>query len=620
MMSADAVALTVLEIPERQSAQWPRLARRGEDLAVSLSLGAMVLLPLAEIVLRKAFHTGISGSTAFVQHLCLVVGMLGGAIAAREKRLLALSTLGGLLKGRVKTFATVLAGSIATAITAFLTIASVQFVLAEKGAGETLAYGIPTWAVELALPAGFGLVTLRLLWYSAEGWKSRIFVAVLTLIAVVVCTQANISPESLKTPALIALLVATVIGAPVFVTLGGAALILFWGMGQPIAAIPLDHYRQVTNPSLPAIPLFTLAGYFLAEGGASKRLIRVFQAFVGPFRGGPAIVTALVCAFFTSFTGASGVTILALGGLLLPVLLAAKYSEDNALGLLTGAGSLGLLFPPCLPLILYAIVAKIPIEQIFLAGILPGALMVGLTAWLGICQGAKERSARPSFNGHEAGASVWEAKWELLLPVVALVGIFGGFATVVEASALTALYAFIAETFIHRDLNFLHDVPRVMTECGLLVGGVLLILGVALGLTDYMVVAEIPARAVEWVTGSIHSEWVFLLLLNLFLLVIGCLMDIYSAIVVQVPLLVPIAAVFHVNPVHLGIIFLANMEIGYMTPPVGLNLFLSSYRFNKPLGKVMRATMPLAGVLLLAVLLITYFPWLTTALPRWLGH
>jgi C4-dicarboxylate transporter, DctM subunit len=619
-MSADAAALTILEIPERKSAGWIRPARSAENLSVSLALAAMVILPLAEIVLRKLFHTGISGSSAFVQHFCLIVGMLGGAIAARENRLLSLSTLGGLLKGRTKTFATVLAGAIAAAITAFLAIASVQFVLAEKEAAEVLAYGIPKWTLQLALPIGFGLVALRLIWHSAESLHGRAAAAVLAGIAVLVCMRSGVAPEKLMTPALIVLLVATIIGVPVFVTLGGAALILFWGMGQPIAAIPLDHYRQVTNPSLPAIPLFTLAGYFLAEGGASKRLIRVFQAFVGPFRGGPAIVTALVCAFFTSFTGASGVTILALGGLLMPVLLAAKYSEDNALGLLTGAGSLGLLFPPCLPLILYAIVAKIPIEQIFLAGIIPGALMVGLTAWLGIRQGAKERSARPSFNWHEARAAVWGAKWELLLPVVALVGIFGGFATVVEASALTALYAFVAETFIYRDLNLRRDVPRVTTECGLLVGGVLLILGVALGLTDYMVDAEIPAHAVQWVTGSIHSSWVFLLLLNLFLLVIGCLMDIYSAIVVQVPLLVPIALAFHVNPVHLGIIFLANMEIGYMTPPVGLNLFLSSYRFNKPLGKVMRATLPLAGVLLLAVLLITYVPWLTTALPRWLGH
>jgi C4-dicarboxylate transporter, DctM subunit len=619
-MSVEAAALSLPEVGEARSAKWSSILANGENLTVSFALAAMVLLPLVEIVLRKTLQTGISGSSTFVQHLCLAVGMLGGAIAARENRLLALSTLVGALKGRWKTFAGVFANSIAAAITGFLCVASVQFVAAEKGAGETLAYGVPTWIFQAILPIGFGLVAMRLLWQSASSWSSRLTAAALGGTGAWLCAGSGIAAEKMVLPALVVLLVATIIGVPVFVTLGGTALILFWGMGLPIASIPVDHYRQVTNPSLPAIPLFTLAGYFLAEGGASRRLIRVFQALVGPFRGGPAIVTALVCAFFTSFTGASGVTILALGGLLMPVLLAARYSEDNALGLLTGAGSLGLLFPPCLPLILYAIVARIPIEQIFLAGIIPGFLMVGLTAWLGIHQGARECAARTSFDWCEAGHALWEAKWELILPVVALVGIFGGFATVVEASALTALYAFVAETFIYRDLKFGRDVSRVLTECALLVGGVLLILGVALGLTDYMVIAQVPARAVVWVTGSIHSKWVFLLLLNLFLLVIGCLMDIYSAIVIQVPLLVPIAVAFHVNPVHLGIIFLANMELGYMTPPVGLNLFLSSYRFNKPLGKVMRATLPLAGVMLGAVLLITYFPWLTTALPEWLGH
>lgn len=619
-MTTEAVVISTDRIREKSVSKLNTFLSGGENLIVSLALTGMVLIPMADIVLRKLFQTGISGSTAIVQHLCLAVGMLGGALAARENRLLALSTLVTLLKGRWKAIATVLANSIAAAVTGFLSMASVQFVLAEKGGGETLAYSIPAWVFQALLPVGFGLVALRLLWSSSRSWKGRISATILAGATAWVCAESGIGPEKMMLPALAALLVATVIGVPVFVTLGGAALILFWGMGVPIASIPVDHYSQVTNPSLPAIPLFTLAGYFLAEGGASRRLIRVFQALVGPFRGGPAIVTALVCAFFTSFTGASGVTILALGGLLFPVLIAARYSEDNALGLLTGAGSLGLLFPPCLPLILYAIVARIPIDQIFLAGILPGLLMVGLTAWLGIQQGARERAGRPPLDWLEARRALWEAKWELSLPVVALVGIFGGFATVVEASALTAFYAFAVETFVYRDLKLRSDVVRVLTECSLLVGGVLLILGVALGLTDYLVIAQVPAHAVAWVTAAIHTRWIFLLLLNLFLLVIGCLMDIYSAIVIQVPLLVPIATAFHVNPVHLGIIFLANMELGYMTPPVGLNLFLSSYRFDKPLGKVMRSTIPLAGVMLFAVLLITYCPWLTTALPEWLGR
>jgi tripartite ATP-independent transporter DctM subunit len=428
-------------------------------------------------------------------------------------------------------------------------------------------------------------------------------------------------PAQLVVPGLVLLFVAAVLGAPIFTLLGGAALILFWGQHSPIASLSIDHYRMVVNPSLPAIPLFTLAGYFLAEGGASRRLIRVFRAVVGGVRGGPAILTALVCAFFTSFTGASGVTILALGGLLMPVLLAARYSERNAVGLLTGAGSLGLLFPPALPLILYAVVATtigsaVTLKQMFLGGIVPGIVLVALTACWGVLQAPKREEARPAFDPRELARAVGEAKWELLLPVVAMVALFGGFATPVEAAAVTALYAFVVETLVYRDLKIRARVPEVMTECGLLVGGVLLILGVAMGFTNYLVDAQVPDHAVDWVQGSIESRWVFLLSLNAFLLVVGCLMDIFSAIVVVVPLIVPVAAAFGISPVHLGIIFLANMELGYLTPPVGMNLFLSAYRFDKPVPEVMRAAFPMFIVLLLGVLLITYVPALTTTLPR----
>ncbi len=631
--------------------QLRRILRDGENLLVTLALGAMVLIPLIEVVLRKTLHTGISGAASFEQHLTLAVGMLGGAIAARENRLLSLSTLSTFLKGRWKTAATIYSGSFAAAVSFFLCVAGAQFVMSERGAGDVIAYGVRTWVVQLLLPVGFGLVMIRLLWHTAESWRGRLVALVLFGAFVALGIWSPLSPAQLKWPAIATLLAATVLGAPVFTTLGGLALILFWAADTPIAAIPVTHYSLVVNPSLPTVPLFTLAGYFLAEGGASKRLVRVFQSLVGQFRGGPAIVTALVCAFFTSFTGASGVTILALGGLLMPVLLAAKYSERNALGLLTGAGSLGLLFPPCLPLILYAIIstqakASITIEQMFLGGLLPGALMVALTAWWGVAVGPKRAAERTRFDPAEAGRAIWEAKWELLLPVVALVALFGGFATPVEAAAVTALYAFIVEVFIYRDLKWsgrgsgvsprpgvgqqdrggdaaptsAKTVIETMTECGLLVGGVLLILGVANGFTNYLVDAEIPAKMVEWTTQSIHSPKLFLLLLNLFLLVVGCLMDIYSAIVVVVPLIVPIGKVFGIDPIHLGIIFLANLELGYLTPPVGMNLFLASYRFGKPMPEVCRAVVPMLLVLLVGVLLITYLPPLTTVLPARFGH
>jgi tripartite ATP-independent transporter DctM subunit len=591
-----------------------------EDGVLCVALAALVVLPLLEIVLRATLKTGVSGSNALVQHMTLVIGMLGGAVAARENRLLGLSTGSAFLKGGLKIGAALFSGAIAATISVFLGVGSYQFVLTEREAGSILTYNLPVWLIQCVMPLGFGLVAVRLLYHAGETWKVRALAAVLTSFLILLAVRLPVPPVEAVTPALIGLLVATALGSPVFATLGGAALILFWGADLPIASIPLDHYRLVINPSLPTIPLFTLAGYFLAEGGASQRLVRVFQALFGQFRGGPAIVTALVCAFFTSFTGASGVTILALGGLLMPILLTAGYPPRSALGLLTGAGSLGLLFPPCLPLILYAIVAKISIEDMFLGGVVPGILMVALTAWWGTTQGPKTTVNRQLFGLGEAKTAIWNAKWELLLPAVAFAGLFGGIATPVEAAALTALYAWVVETFVYRDLKGFRDASRVMTECGLLVGGVLLILGVALGFTNYLVDAQIAERAVDWVTGSIHSRWVFLLLLNLFLLVVGCLMDIFSAIVVVVPLIIPIGLAFGIDPVHLGIIFLANLELGYLTPPVGMNLFLASYRFSKPMSEVYRSILPILLVFLVGVLCITYVPWLTTALPRVLGR
>ena len=433
---------------------------------------------------------------------------------------------------------------------------------------------------------------------------------------------APIDPAALRWPALGLLGIAVVLGAPIFTALGGAAMILLWSGGEPILPVPLKLYQLTVNPTLPSIPLFTLAGYLLAESQAAHRLVRLFQALFGGLRGGPAIATTLVCAFFTTFTGASGATILALGGVLMPVLLAARYSERSALGLLTGAGSLGMLFPPCLPPMLYAIIASgggvvsVSIEEMFKAGLLPGLLLVGMTAWWGIRQGPKLGEAgRQPFVWAEAKAALWGAKWELLVPVVALGSLFGGFATPVEAAALTAAYTLVVVSVLHRDLRSLRDLWRVISECGLLMGGVLLILGVALGFTHYLVDAEIPDLAVAWATSTIHSKWLFLLGLNLVLLVVGGLVEIYAAIVVMVPLIVPLGEAFGLSPLHLGIIFLANMELGFLAPPVGLNLLLASYRFKKPMSEVTRVSLPMLAVMVIGVLLITYVPWLTTWLP-----
>lgn len=604
---------------------WLQALRRGENLVVVLALGVMMLLPVLEIMLRSCGLVGVTASTTIVQHLVLAVGMLGGAIAARDNRLLALSAAAQWFKGGLLTFSRIVGYGFAAAVSAALAVSSWDFVMSQRELGKIFAYGVPVWVVQLLLVVGFGLIAVRLVWHAAERWQWKLATLALAgalLAAVLVVNGREIDPEPLRWPAMIVLFVSVALGAPIFTALGGAALILLWTAGEPVSAVLLKQYQLTVNPTLPSIPLFTLAGYFLAESGAAKRLVRLFQALFGSMVGGPALVTTLVCAFFTSFTGASGATILALGGVLMPVLAAAKYSERSSLGLLTGAGSLGMLFPPCLPPILYAIIASsggvvsISIEQMFQGGFLPGVLLVGLTAAWGLYEGRKAGDGgRQAFDRHEAWAAMWAAKWELLVPVVALTALFGGFATPVEAAALTAAYTFLVAVVIHRDLHLFRDVPRVMTECGLLVGGVMLILGVALGFTHYLVDAEIPDQAVAWATGAIHSKLLFLLLLNVVLLIVGGLVEIYAAIVVVVPLLVPLGIAFGIDPIHLGIIFLANMELGFLAPPVGLNLLLASYRFNKPMTEVTRASLPMLGVMVIGVLLITYVPELTTWLP-----
>lgn len=750
---------------EKPLPNWLRRFHAFENIFIAVLLGLMVLLPMTdmgisvlELVLKTVFPdvrlTGISGAYPIIQHLVLVLGVLGAALAARDNRLLSLTAVTTFLKGRWKSGATIFSTSFAVAITAILSVAGWDFMLSQKGGGNILAWGVPVWVVCLSLPVGFGLVAVRMLWNSFDNHRERGITLGIAVALICLARWTPVDPEHLKIPALVALGIATAFGAPIFTALGGAALILFWAQGDHATIMASKHYALSIDAMLPTIPLFTLAGYFLAEGGASKRLIRVFQALVGHLRGGSAILTVLVCAFFTSFTGASGVTILALGGLLMPVLIAAKFSEKSALGLLTGAGSLGLLFPPCIPLILYAIVAgdiqhqlpsqmsdptpivqsvgegdagaaedefggmsfeemgeldldsisfeelgaaddptpedktpvdpdagsapktegdppaktkeeaeeddfekmfsegldldtpdesaeavasdasddapgapavnsptktkkprEVSIEAMFLGGIGPGLLMVLMAAWWGRRQGSVADVAEAHFDSKEAKAALWEAKWELLIPVVALVAIFGGFASIVQASALTAFYAFFVEVFIYRDLKIKKDLPRVMAECGLLVGGVLLIIGVAQGFNNYLITEEAPQRLLAWVQTTVRSPLVFLLMLNVFLLIVGCVMDLYSAIIVIVPMMVPIGLAFGIDPVHLGIVFMANLQLGYLTPPVGMNLFLAAYRFDKPLPEIYRAVIPMLIVLLVSVLLITYIPALTTFLP-----
>lgn len=598
-----------------------------ENGFASLALLTMVVLPLLEIVWRKAFGEGIPGSGPIVQHLTLWVGFLGAAMAARDGKLLALATGTLIPAGAARRAAAVLAAAFGSWAAAVLAWGGWQMVAIEREVGTRIGANIPAWIAQAVLPAALAIIAARLVWRSgvdaptaAGRWTARGLTALgVALAAVCVRTPSLVEGASLW-PFFVVLAVAAAAGTPLFALLGGTAAFLFMRDGVTPATILIETYSLSVSPTLAAIPLFTLSGFLLAEGHASDRLLRVFRAWFGWIPGGTAVVCAVLCSFFTVFTGGSGVTILALGGVLFPALVRDGYRERFSLGLLTASGSLGLLLPPALPLIVYAVVAQIPIEDVFIGGILPGVLMTSMIAAWGVREGIVAGAGRQRFEAGEALRSAWSAKWELAMPAVVLVSMLSGLATAVEASALTALYALVVQTVVHRDLSPGRDLPRAFAECITVVGGVLIIVGVAVGLTNYLVGAQIPARLVEWTQGNITSRVAFLLALNLFLLGVGALMDMFAAIVVVVPLIVPLGAAFGIHPVHLGIIFIANLELGFLTPPVGLNLFLASYRFKRPMLEVYTAALPMLAILGLGVLVITYVPWLTTGLLTLLGR
>jgi C4-dicarboxylate transporter, DctM subunit len=403
---------------------------------------------------------------------------------------------------------------------------------------------------------------------------------------------------------------------PLFAVISAIAILSFFSKGIPLSAIIVEMVRLANTSTLVAIPLFTFAGYILAESNTPRRLVNLTQALFGWIPGGLAVVVLVSCAIFTAFTGASGVTIVALGGLVLPALLKSNYSEKFSLGLVTTSGSLGLLFPPSLPLILYALVAQVDVDKLFIAGIVPGILLVVLLSIYSIVKNIGAKIEIQKFSLQNLSRATLDAIWEIPLPFIIIGGIYSGIFTVIEASAVTAVYVFIVEFFIYRDLNTKKDLPRIMKESMLMVGGILIILASALGLTSYLIDEQIPMKIFEFIQKYISSKYTFLILLNLFLLIVGMLMDIFSAIIVVVPIITPIAKSFGVDPIHLGIIFLTNLEIGYLTPPVGLNLFISSFRFEKPIIKIYLATIPFIIILFIALLLITYIPEISLFLLR----
>jgi C4-dicarboxylate transporter, DctM subunit len=413
------------------------------------------------------------------------------------------------------------------------------------------------------------------------------------------------------------LVVLAFFGAPLFAVILAVAMIGFYSQGVDLSVISIEIYRISDTSVLVALPLFTFAGYILGESRTSQRVVRLSHVVLGWIPGGLAIVSLMACALFTAFTGASGITIVALGALLYPALIQDGYPENFSLGLVTTSGSLGLLFAPSLPLILYGIIAQqmtagadVSIEKLFLAGLLPGLLMLFILSGWSLWKNRLMPIPKKKFDFKEAFSAVKEAKWEIPLPIFVLGGVYGGFFAISEAAAVTALYVLVVEVFIYREIS-IRKLPEIMRDSMVMVGGILLILGVSMASTNFLIDAEVPTRLFNLIQAHVSEKITFLILLNILLLMLGAILDIFSALVIMVPLILPVAVSYDINPVHLGIIFLANMQIGYFTPPVGMNLFIASYRFKKSIVSLYRSTIPFMILLLIAVLIITYWPGLS---------
>jgi len=595
-----------------------RLLHRVEGGVLIAAFFASMILPLVDALGRPFHGFAVPGAATYRAQLMLWLAFVGGLLATRERHHLTLSTAEaiGSAKGRAR--ARLFSSSVAAAVCAVLAYSAWGVVMADREQGNRLAIGLPAWVSECVMPAALALIALRLAWGAADRWTGRA-VAFLAIAAAFALGLVPGIGHAAAVPIAALILLAAVVGAPVFVAMGGIALILFFKDAVPVSAVTAEIYRLMVSPTLPAIPLLTACGYVLAESNASTRLVRFFRALFGWMPGGVAILVAAVCALFTTFTGGSGVTIMALGGLLYPILREEGYPEGFSLGLVTASGSLGLLLPPSLPVILYAVVANVPADSLYIAGLLPGLLLVVIVALYGIRVGGKVQTRRQALSVREILDSGWGAKWELSVPILVIALFASGLATIVEAAAVAFAYAIVVECFVTRDIHPFKGLPTVLIKAGVLCGSVLILLASALGLTSWLVDAQIPNALLEAVKTHISSPTVFLLVLNVVLLVLGSVLEIYSAIVILAPLVAPIGAAFGVDPVHLGVVFLANLELGFLFPPVGLNLFLSSSRFGKPLPQLYRHVVPFLIILGLGVLAITYLPQMTTGILRAMG-
>jgi C4-dicarboxylate transporter, DctM subunit len=635
---AATVATFTLMLKERLR----KIVRASENAFSPLLLVLVTLVLAFGIVARLLGVPALRASNDYVRHLVLWISFAGAMITTREKSHLNMSVGVERIPAAARRWVAASTSFIAVAICSAQAVSSLSFIL--TGFDPSANVGVvPIRIATLIMPVGFAFMAIRFIFQPERGsgrrwlafigvpaglllgWAplANVFATILPASSSLAAWFARSGPSfsaalapawaALHFPLILILLASIFLGGPIFVLLGGFALLFFLHSGGALEVAPNQAYTMLTGDVIPSIPLFTLAGYLISEGKSGERLVRLFQAVLGWLPGGLALMCILICAFLTTFTGASGVTIIAVGSLLLFILQGNGYNERFGRGLLTASGSIGLLFPPSLPVILYAVVSMTNIKQMFVGGVLPGIFLIASLAAVGIWRTRKDKVPRIPFEPRKAVAALWQALGEILLPFLILVLFLKGITTLVETGAVAVIYAMVLEVLVHRDLK-LRQLPAVFLKSVVILGGILVVLASASGLSYYIVDAQIPVALVQWLRAYVHSPYVFLILLNLVLLVKGFFIDIFSAITIVVPLITPLGVAYGINPVHLGIIFLANLELGYLTPPLGLNLFLASYRFEKPLIQIYRDVIPFQLVMLAAVLVITYVPWMTTAL------
>ncbi|MDR3275912.1 MAG: TRAP transporter large permease subunit [Treponema sp.] len=619
-------------------------------LEQAICYGALVLLaliPLAEVITRAFFKTGVPESSKITAHLLLVLGLFGGMITTKQGEHLSISLTQYIRSEKVKAVCAALTGLVSLAVSVVVFWISVSYVRVGL-VGNSPVGVIPVWILGSVIPLGYAVMSFRFARQTAAALKAAGLKGqarfLVWLLPVLVCALGTLlafpsitkllwgfeAPDAawaltdklyemaytVRIPVVILLVLSALAGAPLFLSIGGLAILLLVASWGEMETVTHEIYVALTNSSIIAIPLFTLAGFILSESRAGERLVKTFRSLFGWLPGGMIIGTVIICAFFTSFTGASGVTILALGGLLYSILSEhAKYPEKFSIGLLTSVGSIGLLFPPSLPLILVGSTSFTNIIHMFVGGIVPGFILVLAMIIFGIVVSVRTKIPVEKFNLRELGRSLKGSLLEILLPIILIVGFFTGTFSLVETGAIAVIYIFLVEVLIHRDIK-VPDMPKVFLKALPIIGGVLSILAMSQALSYYIVDTKVPENFAIWLHTAIQSKYLFLLLLNVALLAVGCLMDIFSAILIVLPLIIPLGTAYGIDPVHLGIIFITNLELGFLTPPIGLNLFLASYRFKKSYMDICRYVFPFLLIQLAVVLLVTYVPALSTFLTR----